>query len=152
MWEINNSLQTLTFLRSFIFGMIIKFVYDILRSVSVSFKFSKVSVLVCDVIFMISLIPIVFCFLLVTTNGFIRAYVITGIIIGIVIFSLTLTRIFKPILNKILSYIYKAFTFVCRKNEAFLNLTFDYFNRISKKARFLCEKMQKYLKKLLKKR
>lgn len=146
MWEINNSLQVISFIRSVVFGFIICVLYDITRNITVSFKFSNLSVFIFDVLFFIFLLPFIFCFLLSTTNGELRGYIFIGILSGFFICRISFSRIFNPILRKILSLLSLFFVFLNHKISAFCELNLSLLIKISKKARFLCKKCLKQLK------
>lgn len=152
MWEINNSLQILTFIRAVVFGIIICIVYDIIRSFKTVFKFSDFSIVVSDILFCVCLTPFIFCFLLATTNGELRGYVAVGILTGFFAIRLTVSKF----LNKILCFILSKITFVfCALNRLILQfwrLIQGVFMKNSKKPLILCKKMIKSFKKLLKKR
>lgn len=151
MWEISNYLQLLSLFRSIIFGCIIFFVYDILRSMTISFKFSNINIFITDIIFCIVLIPFVFCFLIATTNGELRGYIFAGLIIGMFLWKYTLSRFYFSFLLKLNNLFYKVFDWTNRGIFSIFSAIYLYFSIFFKKSLFLFKKILKYIKKLLKK-
>ena len=92
MWEISNSLQAVCFLRAIILGLSLSLFYDIFSALRKSGLNSFFDVLVEDIIFFAVATPIIFLFLIATTNGEVRLYIILGIIIGFLILKLTLSK------------------------------------------------------------
>ena len=151
MWEISNSLQAVGFLRAIILGILISIFYDIfsaLRKLGVNSFFA---VLVEDILFFLVTTPVIFLFLIATTNGEVRLYIILGIIIGFSLLKLTFSKIIVFILYKILFVIKK----VILLSAKLYNLIFKYFETgfslFLKKSRKILKKALNSLKKLLKK-
>ncbi len=141
MWEINNSLQILGFVRSILLGALFCFWFDILRSVRKVFNCGVTAVFWQDIIFWLTCAPITFCFLLAVTNGEIRAYVIFGIIIGFLVFRITLSKIFL----RIISFV---FLMLKKLNLLFLRLEDILFSRISAIFFALFQFLHNYFKKV----
>lgn len=151
MWEISNSLQLLSLFRSIIFGFIIFLIYDILRSITISFKFSDINIFITDVLYCVLLMPFVFCFLIVTTNGELRGYIFIGLIIGLLFWKYTLSRLYFPLLVKLNVIIYKGSTWIYRGIFSIFSSLYLYFCKFFKNCLNLFKKMLIYFKKLLKK-
>ena len=120
MWEINNSLQLLSFARALLLGIIICLGYDVLRVYRKVYDFSSLGIFFQDVIFSVLAAFVVFIFLLGVTNGEMRGYIFLGLLIGFVVSRLTLSRIWflslrfvlskiKLIFSLVSGFIYKAF-------------------------------------------
>lgn len=109
MWEISNSLQVISFLRSLILGAVFCLIFDIFKGYRLAANPSKALVFVQDIIYFAIISPITFCFLLSVTNGEIRAYVFIGALLGFILFRLSLSRILLKILTFIFKWILKFF-------------------------------------------
>lgn len=140
MWEINNALQVINLLYSAAFGIIICLIYDILRSLRCVFSFKNSTVFFQDILFFIILAITVFCFLIVTTNGQLRGYIIFGIILGFLICRFTFSKAF-----------YFALKFIFYKIYSFLMIFKLKIIKISEKPLNLWKKTAFLFKKLLKK-
>lgn len=144
MWEINNSLQLLSFGRALLLGVIICLVYDVLRVCRKIYAFSVLGIFFQDVIFSVLSAFAVFIFLLGVTNGEMRGYVFLGLSIGFLFSRLTLSRIWFLSLRLVLSKIKWIFSLV----SGYIYKAFD---KIVGKVATFFKKSLKTLKKLLKK-
>ena len=140
MWEINNSLQIVTFLYSCVLGLIFCLFYDILRAIRQTFKITFIVTFFQDIFYFIILAVITFIFLLSLTNGEIRAYVLIGILIGFLVSIFTFSKFFV----KILKYIFL-------KVKVVLCYTSDLFNKLFIKADGFIAKILKNIKNSCKK-
>lgn len=82
MWEINNTLQILNFLRAVLLGAGYCFLYQFLRVFRRLRKHSDIAVFFEDISFCMALVFPTFCFLLSTTNGELRGYIFLGLFCG----------------------------------------------------------------------
>ncbi len=143
MWEINNSLQLLSFARALILGVIICLVYDILRAYRRAYDYSVIGIFIQDVIFSVVAAFVVFLFLLGVTNGEMRGYVFLGITMGFLISRLTLSRIWFAFLKWIFSKIKVVFSLVS-------SCVYKSFDKIEAYVLIFFKKSRKTIKKLLK--
>ena len=139
MWEISNSSQLNSLLYSIAFGAIICIFYDILRATRFVFKFKNITIFLQDLFFFIFLAISIFSFLLVTTNGQLRGYIILGVVIGFSVCRLTISIAIVLVLK---------FFFI--KILRFFDIIKIIFIKISKKPLFFCQKTYFLFKKLLK--
>lgn len=151
MWEINNNLQVLTFLRAVIFGLIIIFLYEIFRAFSVNFTINQKVMFIMDLVFCLFLLPFVFCFLISTTNGEIRGYVFLGILVGIFIWRLTISRFNKFFWRKAFVLILKIFSTSNNMFKRIFNKLISLICKNLKNICFILKKSGNSLKKVLKK-
>ena len=130
MWEINNNLQAVSFLRAVLLGFIFCFLYDFLRAIRKFGLNSNIKVFVDDLTFFAVISPITFCFLISTTNGELRFFIIMGIIAGFLVFRAVLSRLVLLILEAIIGLLLKAFRFfyklVNKISRKFKNNVFKY--------------------------
>ncbi|MBR4122979.1 MAG: spore cortex biosynthesis protein YabQ [Clostridia bacterium] len=140
MWEISNSSQLNSLLYSIAFGAIICIFYDILRATRFVFKFKNITIFLQDLFFFIFLAISIFSFLLVTTNGQLRGYIILGVVIGFSVCRLTISIAIVLVLK---------FFFI--KILRFFDLLKIVFIKILKKPLIFCKKSCFLFKKLLKK-
>lgn len=140
MWEIDNYLQLISFLRSLLLGAIFCGLYDIIRASRQIKALPYAIVFWQDFLYFIFISPIIFCFLLATTNGEVRGFIIFGITAGFFITRL----LFSKILLKVFTFIFKILVCV----YTFLN---KYFIKISlffkKTAEIITTKAKNILKK-----
>lgn len=98
MWEISIGSQAQTFIYALLLGAILCFIYDIIRVTRVLGADSFVAVFIGDVFFWLVSAVTVFIFLIATTNGEIRGYVLWSGAVGFLLYRFTIGRIvFKPI-------------------------------------------------------
>lgn len=124
-------------------GVFLCLLYDFfgsLRKVGISSDFA---VFIQDILFFIIASPLIFIFLLATTNGEIRLYIILGIAIGFLIFKMTVSKL----LVFLLSEFFRALFFV----SGFVNRGINgFFVAISKLFKSFFEKTLTFFKKSLK--
>ena len=130
MWEIDISLQALSFLRSMALGMIYCLMYDILRTLRKNFDFSDIAISLQDIIYFLIISPVTFIFLLATTNGEVRFYIIFGIGIGFLISRATVSKILLLVSGLIISFLKKIFSTV----RTVFSKTFRFIEAFLKKA------------------
>jgi len=99
MWAVSNSLQLLNLFRSIIFGIIFCLCYDVLRALRKVYSYRTFTVFLQDIIVSSVLACATFIFLLATTNGQLRMFVVVGMALGFLISRLTVSRIFLPLLT-----------------------------------------------------
>ena len=134
MWEINNTVQAVDFLRAIIFGIFICAFYGFFaanRKIGYSTDFL---VIIQDIIFLLVISPLIFIFLLATTNGEIRLYVGIGLLLGFYIFKITLFKIYVVVISKFFMLI-----------KFFFNFLYQIFNKIVGFSNLLLKKMVKKL-------
>lgn len=150
MWEINNTIQAVDFFRAIFLGIIICIIYAFFYAIRKIGLSSAVSLIFEDIIFVLIISPLIFLFLLATTNGEIRLYIGIGIIFGFYICKITLFKIFAFIIIKILIFIEKIFEFSKRLLIKFIIIFTFFSHKVIKKLVFL-KKGLNCLKKGLKK-
>lgn len=150
MWEISNSFQLLGFLYSLGLGGIFCIIYDFLRVIRKNGFNSDFAVCLQDLLYFIFVSPATFCFLLATTNGEIRAYVLVGIIVGFVIIRLTVSRValivfayFIKAFLKIYNRLYQVFNYIFTSINKFYSYTTDFFGKNLIKFLKCCKKLLK---------
>lgn len=143
MWEINNSLQILSFLRSILLGVLLCVLYDFIKSARLTVDFSDIAIFLQDIIYSCISAFVTFVFLLSVTNGEMRGYVILGVLAGFIIWRITLSRF----LCKFLKFIFSG---VKRLFDVISNWFYTEFDLITEKIVKNCKKTLKTVKKLLK--
>lgn len=151
MWEINNSTQAINFSRAVILGILFCLLYSIFSSIRKAGKDSFTAVLLEDLLYFIIITPVLFLFLLSTTNGELRFYILFGILIGFALLKVTLYKIFTFVFTKIFSSIFKVFISVGKYKDKIINLISVKSKVFFKKTAFFLKKAVNTLKKLLKK-
>ena len=98
MWEISVNSQAQTFIYALLLGAILCFIYDIIRATRVLGADSFIAVFIGDVFFWLVSAVAVFIFLVATTNGEIRGYVLMSNAVGFLFYRATVGKIvFKPV-------------------------------------------------------
>lgn len=139
MWEISNYNQIISFLLSICLGSVFCFFYDVVRALRKVCINSFFAVAVTDVLLWTFYAFITFIFLMATTNGEIRAYVLWGELIGFGLFRISISKLLFPFLSFI---ILKAYA-LKRKTTRILGVIYT-------KIEELCLKMLKYMCNLIK--
>lgn len=151
MWEINNSLQVLGFLRSAVLGGIFCLFYDLLRSIRRVTADSFTAVFFEDLLYFCVCAPVTFCFLLATTNGEMRSFVFAGIALGFIIIRLTVSKILLKLITAVLLFFSKIFNTANKAFYAFFGRICTVFERFKAFCGKKLKKALKLIKKLLKK-
>lgn len=132
-------------------GIIIGTLFDVFRIIRKSFKTSDIITYIEDALFWI----LAGCILLFTiftfNNGEIRIYIFIGLIIGIILYLLTISKIFIKISTSILSFlkkviyipIYNAFKFI---NKIIINPIYTTLKNIIVKFTKKISKINKWTK------
>lgn len=103
MGHIDVVFQTYTFLWSLSLGAVFCIVYDFLRALHKLKIKGAAAVFVTDILFCIFAAVVTYCFLILTSKGRIRLFVIVGIFLGFLVFRLVLSKIVLDVFVKILS-------------------------------------------------
>lgn len=151
MWDASTNLQLLNFLRSAIFGTVIAVFYDLLKGIRLSRHNSVFSTLLLDLLFFVIITPVLFCFLVATTNGMLRGYILIGILVGFFLYRFTISKFIFKIYFLILKKVFKFFTRLNKLINKFFDIIYVIILKI---AKFLLEIIKKSLnsvKKVLKK-
>ena len=143
MWEINNSLQLLSFLRAVVLGVLLCVLYDFIKSARLTVNFSDIAIFLQDIIYSLVASFITFIFLLSVTNGEMRGYVILGILVGFILSRITLSRLLCKFIKLIFGGVKRIFGAV---SKGF----YTKFDLLTGKMNNICKKTLKTVKKLLK--
>ena len=144
MWELNSSFQLISTAWAVLIGAVFCLFYDFLRAFRKVKYCGAVRIFFEDVCFSAFFGITVFCYLLATTNGEVRGYVLFGLAVGFIISRLTVSVFFL----KLLVWLFSAFLRVFRKVSPFIYGLFDRFLGLCAK---ICKKCLQTAKKLLKK-
>ena len=125
--------------------------YDIFSSLRKAGVNSDLAVFLEDLIFFFVAAPAIFIFLLATTNGEVRLYIILGIAVGFFCFKLTLSKLLVYFLSLTFRFLSAVFLFIGRIYDTVLNAFTTFFIKIFKKTMIFLKKAKNTLKKLLKK-
>lgn len=140
MWEIDNFSQLISFFRALLLGGIFCFLYDIIRALSNVCTFSKLVIFILDFLYFVLISPVIFCFLLSTTNGELRGFIFLGILLGFFVFKILVSRFLLKVLIIVFKFIKKVLDAV----KGFFQKVLAIFDRI-------CAKMNVKVKNILKK-
>ena len=130
MWEINSVSQISGSLFALLLGVLLSLTYDVIRALrKIGFK-SFVLVFLGDILFSFLSAIITFLFLLVFTNGAIRAYVLFFEVLGFLLCRITFSKIFLKILIMFFSYFKKTFAYISALLLLFSKKTEEFFGKI----------------------
>lgn len=130
MWEISSFTQVSASFFAFWLGVGLSLIYDIIRAIrKIGFK-SFFIVFLGDILFSFLSAVITFLFLLVFTNGAIRAFFIFFEVIGFFACRVTISKVFLIFLIFIFSIFKKVFTFISQCLLRFSEKTQEFFVKI----------------------
>lgn len=107
---LSMSFQALLFLLMVVLGMLLGFVYDIIRILRRIINHFWLLVQLEDIIYWIVAAGIVFLIMLDKTYGEIRFFVLLGVFLGMIIYFIALSPIFMGVAMTIVSFIGKLFS------------------------------------------
>lgn len=107
------------FLVCFGLGMVLAFIYDMVRIFRMLFRHRDWLVDVEDLMFWLFTAWLVFRTLFIYNRGALRGYAFLGMFLGVMLYALTLSRILLKVVTKLVPYWKKAGNFI-RKPFAFL--------------------------------
>lgn len=142
MWEIDIGLQFYYWLLSAVLGGMLCIFYDFFRAVRLAATHSVFKIFIEDLLYFCVISFVTFCFLLATTNGQVRGFVLFGIVVGFFITRCTVSFVLMKAYSFILKWIFRFFNFV----NIIKNKVFSYFEMVFS---FILKKTQIFLKKAL---
>lgn len=98
--------QTLIFLYAILVGQCVGIVYDLFRSVRITFKFKTFYTFICDSMFWLVSLFLFFVFILNFAGGEGRFYIIFAMILGIFLYFLCVSYIFLAVFKKFIWFAY----------------------------------------------
>lgn len=121
-----NLNQGQEFLCYVILGIIISFIYDIFRSSRYIFKPKDIITYIEDIIYVIISAIIIIYGIIYISSGSLRLYILLGIIFGIVIYSLTMSKLCVIILSNVFKVLKLLINFIWERHrwKIFLNQEF----------------------------
>ncbi len=150
MWEISNTLQAVDFSRAIIFGIVICAFYGLFAALRKIGFDSNLAVTFEDIFFILIVSPLIFLFLIATTNGEIRFYIGVGLLSGFFIFKITLFKVFVFILSKFLLLIMLVKDFFKKSVIKIINFFAVFIMKMVKKLIFLKKAVNSFKKGLKK--
>lgn len=142
--DFSNSQQLTAFLLSVVLGAVFCLLYDIVRFYHISFKCTKLSVFIVDILYFLVIGFMSYCFLLIYCKGTLRLYVFLGEVLGFIIARLSVSKLFLGLLKLIKSGFDAIYNFF-KKPIRFLKEKFIQFllKPITKKLQNIIMKTQK---------
>lgn len=153
MFGIDHAVSFWTFIRSLGIGFIIGILYDLFRAFRLCVSRGRISVALQDVLFFILTSMITFLFLLKTSYGVVRWYIIAGEIIGFSVYRLSCGKVFFSTASRMSAAFIKLFTrlkdsikkLLQRIVKRFSRADGKYIAHAKKKERKSKKNMKKYL-------
>lgn len=105
--------QAYVFLCCVLGGMIIAFIYDIFRIRRKAIKTSNLIVYFEDFVYWILVALVLFAVVYMSNDGELRGYLLIGALIGIILYSLLLSRIIITLFLFVIKIVYKVLCTVC---------------------------------------
>ncbi len=116
--------QAMNFVYAVLFGVGLGLIYEVLRILRIAFNFKNIAIFIQDVLYFLVCSPLLFVFMLNTTDGKVRIYIFVGAFLGFLLYYFTLGMLIRKIsifiiniiklgLRKIYRYIlYPVFKFM----------------------------------------
>lgn len=108
----------------FIIGIVIGILFDIFRVIRKTFKTSDIITYLEDIVFWVLVGSILLFSIFFLHNGEIRSYIFIGLIIGIIVYILTISKYFIKINVIILNFLKKVIYEPTKKFFCFINKIF----------------------------
>lgn len=151
MYSVPQSRQLTIFLCALGAGFLLGVLYDIFRTLRLSFTKSKAALIIFDTVYFLLCGIISFLFILAINKGEIRFYILSGEVIGWVFYYLSFGMVAIKITNAIVIALDKAKSILIRVASAPFHLIFKVVNPINEKLRRLFKKSSKKSQKIRKK-
>lgn len=113
-WLVNTPRQLELFVYSLIFGVLLGVLYDVFRIFRLIFFKNKVAVIFQDILFWIIAGFSAFLFFLATNFGHIRIYMLLGMLIGALVYYLTIGRLVFLLVKSVCDTVKKIISFIWR--------------------------------------
>ena len=143
MWEISLADQIKSALQSLPLGIAPALVFFTVESFHTAFKSTKIRVFISDILFFIVAAFITFCFLLISSNGEIRGYILIGEGIGFFIFKALFSKYYIKFLSALIALVNSFF-------EGLAGAVRGLFEKIAERVQKSLEKLKNNRKKGLK--
>ena len=151
MYSFEQSEQLRLFLLSLGAGFFLGIIYDILRTIRLTFTKSKRVIFIFDVLYFILFGLGTFIFFLATNKGEFRSYMILGEIIGWIFYYLSFGLAAKSFTDAFVKAIHTVFKFVFKIISAPFLFIFKVFLKIKEKISIISQKVTKKMQKNRKK-
>ena len=103
--------QEQIFIFFFIIGIIIGVLFDFFRAIRKNFVATDIATIIQDILFLILSGSLIICSIIKLNNGEIRFFIFLGIFLGILMYSLTISKLCVIILYEIVKGCKKIFLF-----------------------------------------
>ena len=117
--ELTFAVQSSAFLHSILLGIILGAIYGVFKFVRTAFDLSKPLTFAADVLYMLISAVLIYLFILAYLSGYVRLYLLPGIIIGFALYRLTLGRLLCRFYNPVISLFRAVFGAVSKKFKIF---------------------------------
>lgn len=145
--EIDFYTQTNAFLYSFLLGAGLGALYGPFKALRITFLSGKISVVLCDILFMLIASFSLFFYSLAMLYGFIRIYVLAGVIGGFILYRVTLGsllfRIYAPLIGFIEKILRKIRTKIKNYSKKLLKIPYKILYNNNIKIRRFRKKRQR---------
>ncbi|WP_162840357.1 spore cortex biosynthesis protein YabQ [Acetanaerobacterium elongatum] len=136
--EVVVSHQTVLFLQACLLGFLLGIFYEIFRILRLLIQTGPVAIFVQDILYWSVSALISFLFILAVNSGQLRIFLLLGIVIGMVVYFLTLGVLVMKASKAIIAFIHRVMRFIYRKLVApvqrFMGITRQKADRFAKKV------------------
>ena len=106
--------QGLQFIYSLLLGTGLGIIYEVFRILRIAFNFKNIAIFIQDLVYFFIISPIIFVFLLNTTYGKVRIYILVGTFLGFLLYYFTLGVFVRKISVLIIGFIKLCLEKICR--------------------------------------
>ena len=110
--------QTLLFLESILLGMVLALIFDVFRILRIGAELPSAVILVQDIVFFIICAVVTYFFMLKTTYGQVRGFILIGEVIGFTVYYFTIGRlvisaskVIIAVIKRILTVLFSIFLY-----------------------------------------
>lgn len=133
-------IQVYNFFIFIVLGMIIAFVFDVFRILRKAFKTNNIITYIEDILFWIISGFLIIVSIFTFNNGEIRFYLFIGILLGILIYILLLTKLINTVLLNLLKPIKKVIQIILSIFKKINNLIINFLKKCKNKSKKTIQK------------
>lgn len=104
--------QTVLFLESILLGMVLSVIFDVFRIIRIGIPLPSFVIVIEDILYFLICAVVTYFFMLKTTYGQVRGFIIIGEIIGFIIYYFTVGKLVISVSKTIISVVKRIFKLI----------------------------------------